>query len=451
MKPVLAHLRLLKIILAIYIDDIFNTHRSQKRCATNTRVIIDMLIRLGFTINSKKSIITPSQIMEFLGFIIDSTKMIFKLTEQKKHSIRELCLSIISQKKVKIRTIAKLLGKFTSSFIAVKYGPLHYRYLDHDKTTALKANKGNYNKNMVISEKGREDIQWWIENILHSFNHIGIGSPRSTVTLITDASALGWGGTTGTRQTQGLWAVDDIQDGININVLELKAILFSLKAILRDDTEDAHIRIRSDNTTAVHTINNMGTCRSFECHSVVMDIWEWARTKNNWLTATHIPGVDNDEADELSRNFNMAHEWKLNTKIFQEILTTFNIEPDVDLFASRINYQIDRFVSFRPDPDAFHIDAFTMEWSQTTFYAFPPFACIGRVIRKIISEKASGILITPDWPTQYWYPMLDWINVDKPLIIYPSSRQLHLPNDPGSKHPLWRKLRLAAWKVSGAV
>ena len=81
--------------------------------------------------------------------------MTSRLTEDKKKSIFDTCEYILSLKTVKIRTIAKLIGKFTSSFVGVKFGPLHYRYIDHDKTIALKINKGNFNKNMVISELGR--------------------------------------------------------------------------------------------------------------------------------------------------------------------------------------------------------------------------------------------------------------------------------------------------------
>ena len=80
-----------------------------------------------------------------------------------------------------------------------------------------------------------------------------------------------------------------------------------------------------DNTTAVHTINNMGTCRSLDCHQVVQKIWEWAKNNNNWLTATHIPGRDNIEVDTLSRLNDTSSEWMLNEHIFNAILNHFYI------------------------------------------------------------------------------------------------------------------------------
>ena len=50
-----------------------------------------------------------------------------------------------------------------------------------------------------------------------------------------------------------------------------------------------HIKILTDNSTAVHGINNMGSCESASCDTEVRKIWDWAIERNNFLTATHIP------------------------------------------------------------------------------------------------------------------------------------------------------------------
>ncbi len=442
MKPVLASLRLLRIILAIYIDDLINMHKSKKVCAIYTNKIIDLLTQLGFTINMAKSSLEPSNIVEFLGFVINSSNMTIQLTNKKKLAISVLTKETLKKDKVTIRQVSKLLGKFTSSCLGVKFGPLHYRYLDRDKTLALKKSKGKYNSLMAISSKGREDIKWWLNNILPSFNHIRTGNP--TLTITTDACFTGWGGTIGTNHTHGLWHADEINPDTDINVLELKAILLSLQALL-DQQYDTHIKILSDNTTAVHSINNMGTCHSFPCHDVVMLIWDWAKDRNNWLTASHIAGKDNTEADRLSRIRETSMEWKLHENIFNKIMNRFGITPNIDLFATRINTQMPVYASFQPDPGAKYINAFTLDWEKfDNIYCFPPFAIIGKVIRKIIADKATGILITPNWQTQYWYPLLLEISINKFFIS--SKAALYLPNDPTVKHPM-RNLTLVAWRI----
>ena len=61
---------------------------------------------------------------------------------------------------------------------------------------------------------------------------------------------------------------------------------------------DKHIKLMVDNTTAVRTINQMGTCHSGENNRLARQIWEWCISRNVWLTIVHIPGKENTQADK---------------------------------------------------------------------------------------------------------------------------------------------------------
>ena len=50
-----------------------------------------------------------------------------------------------------IRKIARLQGKFTRSFPAVRFGSLHYRSLERNKILAFKFTKGKFDKKMKVS------------------------------------------------------------------------------------------------------------------------------------------------------------------------------------------------------------------------------------------------------------------------------------------------------------
>ena len=43
---------------------------------------------------------------------------------------------------------------------------------------------------------------------------------------------------------------------------------------------------------------------------------------------------------------------------------------DVDLFASRVSAQLNSYVSWRPDPDAMDVDAFTLNSSNFRAFCF---------------------------------------------------------------------------------
>ena len=118
------------------------------------------------------------------------------------------------------------------------------------------------------------------------------------------------------------------------------------------------------------------------------------------MSAAYIPGKTNIEANEESGRENQDTEWMLNPDILSDAMDRLDVKPEIDLFASRLNHQFPRYISYKPDPDAEAVNAFTMSWSDVTFYAFPPFCIIPSVLQKIIKDRARGILVVPDWPNQ---------------------------------------------------
>ena len=343
-----------------------------------------------------------------------------------------------------IRKIAKLLGKFTSSFPAVHFGPLHYRSLERDKILALKFAKGNFDKKMKVSQAGKMDILWWINNTEDSFSPIQI--PNCSFLLKTDASKSGWGAIFDREATGGHFAQGESL--LHINVLELKAVLFGVKSLC-SHLRQTHIKVLSDNTTAVCAVNNMGSCKSLLCDQELRRIWSWAIERDIFITAAHIPGIFNVEADQESRKSELSTEWKLHESIFGYIQKYLHFYPSVDLLASRINAQLLRFFAYQPDPKAEVINAFCVSWHNLSFYCFPPFSCIGKVLQKIISDNATGILIVPNWPSQFWFTVLQDLLLAEAFIILPNADNLYLPNQPDLKHPFFRNLELMACLVSG--
>ncbi len=176
----------------------------------------------------------------------------------------------------------------------------------------------------------------------------------------------------------------------------------------------------------------------------------WCLDREIYLTACHVAGVSNTEADEMSRSFNDDIEWSLYDDVhdvFEKLECHFP-DIEVDLFASRLNRKKDRYVSRMPEPDAFAIDAFTLEWSDCLYYAFPPFSLINRVLQKVAEDEAEMVLVAPLWPTQVWWAaLLKLISVDC-YLLPPATQILHLPHKPSRRQPL-TKMKMAVFKLSG--
>ena len=180
----------------------------------------------------------------------------------------------------------------------------------------------------------------------------------------------------------------------------------------------------------------MGTCHSNTINRLVIDIWEWCITHNIWLTASHIPGINNTAADAESRKTRRETEWSLNPIVFQKAIAEISVQPDIDLFASRLNYKCDRYVSYQPDPGSYAVNALHIQWTNFSFYAFPPFCIIQKVLKKVQEDKATGLLVVPHWPTQPWWPYLANMLIAPPLILPREKDTLHLPSNPDLHCPL---------------
>lgn len=190
----------------------------------------------------------------------------------------------------------------------------------------------------------------------------------------------------------------------HINYLELLAIFLALKGFAKD-IKNSYILLRADNTTAISYINRMGGIQFPHLNTLSRQIWQWCEKRNIWLFASYINTKDNYEADEESRKSNPDTECELSNRAFKLITEQLG-QPNIDLFASRANAKCSNFVSWRKDPEATFIDAFTLNWNNHFFYAFPPFPLLLKCLQKIEQDKATGILIFPYWPGQAWYPLL---------------------------------------------
>ena len=102
---------------------------------------------------------------------------------------------------------------------------------------------------------------------------------------------------------------------------------------------------------------------------LVKEIWQWCMSKEIWLSAQYVPGDLNFKADSASRLFAEDLEWSQHPAIFSELQSTI-WSPHIDLFASRLNFKVERCVSWHPDPGAYAVDAFFLSLSNMGCYIF---------------------------------------------------------------------------------
>ena len=423
-----------------YIDDSFLIEKTKQECLENVIQTVKISRQAGFVVHPDKSQFIPVQILEYLGFILNTINMTVRLTKEKVVAIKDFISVIIKSDQIAIELLATLVGKLVATFPGVTYGKLYYRQLDIEKSEALRKSKGNYKGLVSLSAKARQDLVWWVDNL--DTEYVEVHKKVPSREIFSDASDTGWGGHMEAQNTGGKWLQSEIH--LHINEKELLAVLFTLKS-LGSEIQNETIKIVSDNTTCVNYINRQGG-RKQNCYDIVRGIWEWAMKKRIWLIAVHLPGKLNVRADMLSRKLRGNKEWKIDPTVFQSIYQRF-CPLNFDLFASRLNNQLERFASWLPDPDAELCDSMTFDWNSVKGYAFPPFSLIGKVLQKVESEQSEIVIVVPEWTGQFWFPKLLEMIIDYPLFFAPRGRG-RLTNPDHREEPI--KANLLVCKISGS-
>lgn len=156
---------------------------------------------------------------------------------------------------------------------------------------------------MSLSQEARSDLHRWVNNVTFAFRNITQTNPD--LTLTTDTSTIGWGAVRGDQKTGELWILEE--QAFHINYLELKAVLLGSKSLC-STIRNKHIRIQSDNAATVAYVNAMGVMKSTDCNNVANQIWQWCQEREIWLSACHIPGSTNVDANAESRKINSSTE-----------------------------------------------------------------------------------------------------------------------------------------------
>jgi len=128
--------------------------------------------------------------------------------------------------------------------------------------------------------------------------------------------------------------------------------------------------------------------------SVAKSIAQFCEERYLTIEAVYLANELNFEADSESRASQDASDWRLNRSVFHRISRLHLV--DVDLFASAWNAQLSSFCSWKPQPGASNINAFSLNWNTYFDYAFPPFSLIFKCLEKILVQ--SKLLFGPKGP-----------------------------------------------------
>ncbi|XP_071971333.1 uncharacterized protein [Engystomops pustulosus] len=436
MAEVVAVLRQRNILLIPYLDDLLLISSSEEILLSQRDTTIAVLENLGWIINFEKSNLQPSTRLKFLGILLDSVHQYSLLPEEK---IKNLTLQVSlfqSRQKCSIREAMKLLGLLTSCIAGVPWAQNHKRDLQNWILSSWDKNLNHLEKKTNIPLGVKSSLNWWktVENLSRGLKW----SNWPVTSILTDASRTGWGAKLPGKLVQGQWSQSEVNRSSNYK--ELKAVWETLKAC-SEQVQGQNFKILSDNTTTVAYLKRQGGTQSASLQKISKKIFLWAEENVLSLTAVHLKGSENKEADFLSRYTLDPHEWCLNKEVFSHLTQKWGI-PQIDLFATRENKKADHYFSLQKNTPDYLLDAFCHSWHSRLAYAFPPLPLISRTVQKIRQEDLKIILIVPFWPKRSWFPALKNLALEEPIIL-PQRKDLLYQGS--VHHPNPESLHLSAW------
>jgi hypothetical protein len=416
-----------------YMDDLLFLHENESVLRTVTMEIAAYMGWLGWILSMEKCEMEPKQEITFLGWIWNFQTLTLRMKKERREEMRQLLhrwIGICEAKEiVKCKHLAALLGKINFLRWQFPRVALYTTTMNRTKVRGVKREGWNGSLRMCYAERRELTVihRWVTGNTPRYFQ---AGPPEATLT--TDASHWGWGAVLERKELrlyyhgefEGRW-----KDLTSSNQRETAAVMLALSATVRvlREWRVGVLCVESDNSTTVSNLVRVRAAKSMV--GLVRRIFKLLVKEKIEIIAKHRPGVVNEKADALSR-LERAGDYALKEEIFWKGLMGVMKEKEnvmeiveVDLFATNWNTKLQRYIAPSADALAEGLDAFSMPWQGLRAYVHPPIAMVAKALRKIEQEKVEAVVVTPDWPSQPWWPVLDQL-IRKRVVLGESEEVL---------------------------
>lgn len=236
----------------------------------------------------------PRQVIDWLGFELDSINMVVRVPIDKRNKILELAVSLSEASTATVGNIQKFAGKLAWMAQAVRGG---FAYMRRIWDLMMRTDPLHKRRVIKLSAEFQEDIAFWIK-FIRSWSGLRLVRSFSFFKLWVDACKTGYGGHWNNTEFNGWWFSKQ-RYKYHSNWKDLMTILLALRKFAHL-WQHSQLDVFSDNSTAVAIVNK-GSSPSKELMRIERSIATIALEYDIHLHAIWIPGASNIHADFLSR------------------------------------------------------------------------------------------------------------------------------------------------------
>ena len=283
------------------LDDFFIAERTKLSCLSSFSTLLRVFMSLKAPVVASKTI-GPSQVVEFMGIVLDSVRMEARLPQDKLTRINELLTPFKQRHSVRLVELQSLIGTLQFACKVVVPGRTFLQ-------RAINLTRGVPSRfhHVRLNREFFKDLDMWTVFLTKwngcSFFLESSTTPAPDLELYTDAaSTIGFGGFLQGKWFQGHWPPHmrlNKDRGISIEWQELFPIVVAC-AIWHPFFTGKRLQFWCDNESVVAIINS-GHSKA-PCVMYLVRFLVLISMKHNFLVrARHVSGVSNDIADALSR------------------------------------------------------------------------------------------------------------------------------------------------------
>ena len=286
--------RQMSYFLLNYIDDFVGTEYEEKVYRAHA-TFVWLLRDIGLKRSVKKSVV-PTQVLEFIGNLVDAKNVTIGVTDERKAEVGTELSKWERKSFTMRREVESLVGKLQFISNVVKPGQLFVSRLLAELKTM------EWGKRYKLSWQCKKDVLWW-KSFLPTFQGTGIlwllDVPEIDAEFAVDACLKGAGGVRDTEFFRIQFPPSLTRQNLDITHYELWAVILAVR-LWGPKLTGKIVRIRSDNE-AVATIINSGRSRDGRLQSQLRELVWWLVHFQCKVKSVHIFGQKNKLPDLLSR------------------------------------------------------------------------------------------------------------------------------------------------------
>lgn len=427
-KPITSYFQLIGIRSTIYIDDgRLLAHSSEQ--AEKFRIMAYKIIEnAGWALERDKSDKKneASRKKVYLGFEIDTEKMLVKKNERKLFSLRQEIRQVLDENTIPVKKLSSLIGKMASLIPSHGHIARFCTRSGYADITA-KVDKEGWKSEVEVSLSCKKELFFFWNNIL-KYNGYPIKNELSAVRvdtilpgakaskreiypigkerkcrIVSDASnfkaAVIFLDSQINQELE--FAFTEEEKKLSSGVRELLAVQKTVRLwVSSGEMKNKEIFWATDSTNVVSFLEKGSP--KLHIQDRILDIAISLSELNSSIQPIHLYREDDriKRADDLSKSAD-SDDWSIDVMNFEKLKKDHNLI--VDVFASASNARMPVFFGKFYEAGCAGVDAFAVEWKHGLWMC-PPISLLPRVAKELKQRKnCSGILIFPEWPTASFY------------------------------------------------